>query len=185
MMNDYVVYIKNIQNKAKYMGLLKVDNSSAICIGINEESTAGLLLDDPLNVSLNSSAEIHQEDDVKISLKNLGNMIDFYGEPLYDSHFDNQNPIEVELKDQSLNLIKGINKAPYKRNIVSEQLYSGHLRIDLNHPMVQNNLILLKGEKSTGKNIVVKDTIKQFLKDDKIGNRRVVYLTPYISDGVK
>ena len=185
MKQDNVVYIKNINNRAKYMDLLKVDNSSAIWIGIENDSAAALLLDDPDEVNLLSSADIHKDKDFKISLKNLGNVIDYLGEPLVEPLNKNLSQIDNTIRNQSIGLFKGLKKAPRKRNLVSEQLFSGHLRIDLNNPMVQNNCILLEGNREAGKNIIVKDTIKYFLSDDRENNRRVVYLTPNIGDGTR
>lgn len=37
------------------------------------------------------------------------------------------------------------------RNLNTEQLISGHLRIDLLKPMTKGNLIMLKGKRNTGK----------------------------------
>ncbi len=42
-------------------------------------------------------------------------------------------------------------KASFARELNSEQLTSGHIRIDLLRPMTKGNLILLKGERNTGK----------------------------------
>lgn len=43
---------------------------------------------------------------------------------------------------------------------------SGHLRIDLLKPMTKGNLIMLKGERNTGKTSVALGIIKQFLKEN-------------------
>ena len=75
-------------------------------------------------------------------------------------------------------MINGLQKVPYKRKLVSKQLYTGHLRIDLNQPMVMNNCILLKGPANSGKTMVIRDTITEFLNNDNEGKRRVVYVTP-------
>ena len=60
------------------------------------------------------------------------------------------NADAIELNDLTL------QKAPYKRNLVSNQLYSGHLRLDMVSPLSRGNFIVLKGDKrASGKNLVV------------------------------
>ena len=86
------------------------------------------------------------------------------------------------MQAETVDLINGLQKAPYHRKIVSKQLYTGHLRIDLNQPMVENNFIVLKGPSNAGKNLVVKDMIQYFLNEDVDEDRRVVYITTSLKD---
>ena len=76
--------------------------------------------------------------------------------------------------DLDLNL--KLEKAPLRRKPVSEQLYSGHMRIDMGQPMTKGNLIVLKGDKrASGKSIVVEGTAKQFISES--ADNRVVYVS--------
>jgi F0F1-type ATP synthase alpha subunit len=60
-----------------------------------------------------------------------------------------------------------IDKAPYKRSWVKEQLYTGHLRLDLGNPLVKGNMVVLKGDKrASGKTMVAEGCIKQFLAEN-------------------
>lgn len=179
---DSVVYIKNLQEKASFLSLLKVNTSPALCIGIEKSMVTALVLDNIMKVESNNKVEMHPAGDIQIPLRNLGNVVDFAGQIIFDEVTEHENFPEKQWGEDTINLIKGLRKAPYRRKLVSRQLYTGHLRIDLNQPMVENNFILLKGPSNAGKNLVVKDMIKYFLNDDKEGNRRVVYVTPHIKD---
>jgi F0F1-type ATP synthase alpha subunit len=66
-------------------------------------------------------------------------------------------------------------KAEVIRELNSEQLLSGHMRIDLVRPLTRGNFILFKGERSTGKTQVAVDVIKQFLSEDE--SNRAVYVS--------
>jgi F0F1-type ATP synthase alpha subunit len=68
-----------------------------------------------------------------------------------------------------------LSKPPLKRNLVSQQLFSGHLRLDMANPMSQGNFIVLKGDKrASGKEMVVQGAINSFLAESP--NNRVVYV---------
>jgi hypothetical protein len=57
-----------------------------------------------------------------------------------------------------------LSKAPYKRNWVQEQLFSGHMRIDMADPMSKGNFIVLKGDKrASGKHLVIEGAVQNFL----------------------
>jgi len=59
-----------------------------------------------------------------------------------------------------------LQRPPYKRNWVKQQLFSGHLRVDMAQPMSQGTFIIFKGDKrSSGKQDVAISTISQFLKE--------------------
>jgi len=44
-----------------------------------------------------------------------------------------------------IDLQKSLPRANPHRKLVHEQLYSGHMRVDLCRPMAKGNLIVLKG----------------------------------------
>lgn len=49
-----------------------------------------------------------------------------------------------------------LSKPPLRRKLVTDQLFTGHLRLDLADPLTKGNFIVLKGNKrSSGKNLVV------------------------------
>ena len=75
----------------------------------------------------------------------------------------------IEINDLKL------QKTPLKRNLVSNQLYTGHLRLDMVSPLSRGNFIVLKGDKrASGKNLVVTGAINEFLKESE--DNRVVYV---------
>ena len=56
-------------------------------------------------------------------------------------------------------------KAPYKRHLVKDQMFTGHLRIDMADPMTKGNFIVLKGDKrASGKHLVIRGAVDNFLK---------------------
>lgn len=57
---------------------------------------------------------------------------------------------------------------------------SGHLRIDLLKPMTKGNLIMLKGERNTGKTSVALSMIKQFLKENSSSQSKVQQKVVYV-----
>jgi F0F1-type ATP synthase alpha subunit len=68
-----------------------------------------------------------------------------------------------------------LSKPPLKRNLVSQQLFTGHLRLDMANPMSQGNFIVLKGDKrASGKELVVQGAINSFLGESP--DNRVVYV---------
>lgn len=69
-------------------------------------------------------------------------------------------------------------KAPYRRALVDEQLYSGHLRLDLGRPMAKGNFIVFKGPSKKGKTEVAFDTISQFLAESPSHKAIYVSLAP-------
>jgi F0F1-type ATP synthase alpha subunit len=60
------------------------------------------------------------------------------------------------------------------RELVSKQLYSGHIRLDLGNPMTKGNLIVFKGPSSAGKTELAYTTINQFLQEDE--SHRAIYV---------
>jgi hypothetical protein len=75
-----------------------------------------------------------------------------------------------------MNKIMKPNQAPYKRNVVSKQLFSGHLRLDMTNPMTQGNFIVLKGDKrSSGKHNVMQGAINSFLDEDQ--NNKAIFVS--------
>lgn len=181
-MKDSVVYIKNLQENAKFFSLLRINTTAALCIGIEKAAVTALVLGNMKDVKSGSPVDLHPAGDIHIPLRSLGNVIDFSGQCLLDDCTENLNVPEVHWGTDTVSVMRGLRKAPYKRRVVSNQLYTGHLRIDLNQPMVENNFIVLKGPSNAGKNIVVQDMIKYFLKHDKEDNRRVVFVTPFMKD---
>ena len=67
-----------------------------------------------------------------------------------------------------------MSKAPYKRDLVSKQLYSGYMRIDMVQPMSEGNFIVFKGERATGKTTLAMNTIQQFLSESS--DNRAIYV---------
>ena len=92
-----------------------------------------------MNVNLNNQVDLHPTGDIKIPLTNLGNLIDFSGECVLDDTIECTIEPESHWQNEYIELINGLNKAPYKRRLISKQIYTGHLRIDLNQPMAENN----------------------------------------------
>ena len=60
------------------------------------------------------------------------------------------------------------------RKLVSKQLFSGHIRIDLGSPMTKGNMILFKGASNAGKTRLAYSTINAFLKEDEA--HRAIYI---------
>lgn len=150
-MKDSVVYIKNLQEHAKFLSLLRVNNSAALCISIEKSTVTALVLDNIMKIKNGNNVEMHPDGDIKIPLRNCGNVIDFTGQCILDDCSESPNSPENEWEGETVSLISGLKKAPYRRRLVSQQLFTGHMRIDLNQPMVQNNFILLKGQSNAGK----------------------------------
>lgn len=51
------------------------------------------------------------------------------------------------------------------RKLVNEQLYSGHMRIDLGRPMAKGNFIIFKGHRNQGKSTVALSAIQRFVSE--------------------
>lgn len=64
-------------------------------------------------------------------------------------------------------------KASIMRELNSEQLISGHLRIDMLRPLTKGNLIMLKGDRNTGKTSLAVSIIQNYLKEQQ---GKVVYV---------
>ena len=61
-----------------------------------------------------------------------------------------------------------IDKAPYKRKWVEQQLFTGHLRLDMSNPLTKGNFIALKGDKrASGKLNVAIGAINSFLSESE------------------
>lgn len=60
------------------------------------------------------------------------------------------------------------------RKIISDQLFSGHMRIDLGRPLAKGNFIVFKGPSKQGKTSVTHAVIKQFLLENP--NHRAIYV---------
>ena len=70
--------------------------------------------------------------------------------------------VQIDFSDLKL------DKAPYKRNLVKEQLITGHMRIDMADPMTKGNFIVLKGDKrASGKHLVIQGAANNFLNESK------------------
>jgi F0F1-type ATP synthase alpha subunit len=130
---DNVMYVSNFKDIAKLNGLININNTVGLCISVEKALITALILNRGDNTRFIS------KDDVKIPLKHLGNVIDFSGQLLLDGDTGPSVPPECDWHTETLDLIGGLQKAPFRRKLVSKQLYTGHLRIDLNQPMVCNN----------------------------------------------
>lgn len=93
-----------------------------------------------------------------------------------------QSPIAGEAKDDLNNTVSldlrdlKLDRAPYRRSILKNQLYSGYLRLDMCEPLLKGNLIVLKGDKlASGKDLVVESSIKHFLKESD--DHRVIHVS--------
>lgn len=107
--------------------------------------------------------QIKELDDFFVNLK-WGNV---------QSCFGNQLSNEKNFPEISIDFSKKIPRAPFIRKIVSKQLISGHLRIDLNCSMTEGNLIVFEGERKAGKTTVAIQTAQNFLKNP---NSAVVFV---------
>ena len=67
-------------------------------------------------------------------------------------------------------------KAPTTRAVNQEQLFSGHMRIDLLKPMTKGNLVLFKGERNTGKTSLAFSIIKNFLANTRNNEGKAIYV---------
>jgi len=76
-----------------------------------------------------------------------------------------------------------LRKPSYMRELVSKQLYSGHIRLDLGNPMTKGNMIVFKGPRSAGKPELAYTTINQFLQEDE--SHRAVYVGLTQNSGAK
>ena len=65
-------------------------------------------------------------------------------------------------------------RAAYRRELISEQLFSGHMRLDLGRPMAKGNFIVFKGPTQKGKTNVAMSTIKSFLQESE--EHRAIYV---------
>jgi len=54
-------------------------------------------------------------------------------------------------QETEIDLVGKVAKASYNRELISEQLWTGHMRIDLGRPMAKGNFILFKGSSNRGK----------------------------------
>ena len=60
------------------------------------------------------------------------------------------------------------------RKLVNEQLYSGHMRIDLGRPMAKGNFIVFKGHRNQGKSTVALSAIQRFVCENP--SHKAVYV---------
>lgn len=69
-----------------------------------------------------------------------------------------------------------VKKAPYLRRTVSEQLFTGHMRVDMCQPLTIGNFVVFKGHKqSSGKGLAIQGAIKSFLERKPEG--RVIHVS--------
>ena len=73
-----------------------------------------------------------------------------------------------------IDLASRMPMASFKRDLISEQLFSGHMRLDLGRPMAKGNFIVFKGPSQKGKTTVAYSTIKSFLQESK--EHRAIYI---------
>ena len=57
---------------------------------------------------------------------------------------------------------------------MSDQLFSGHMRIDLGRPMAKGNFIMFKGPSKQGKTTLAHSVIRQFLLESE--DHRAIYV---------
>lgn len=68
-----------------------------------------------------------------------------------------------------------LDKVPYKRQMIKEQLYTGHLRVDMGRPIAKGNFVVMKGDKrASGKHLVAEGAVNHFLAENS--NNRAVYV---------
>lgn len=78
-------------------------------------------------------------------------------------------------KTIEVDLTKRMPKSPATRAINNQQLLSGHMRIDLLKPLTKGNLLLLKGDRNTGKTKLAFSIISNFLENSG-PDAKVVYV---------
>ena len=61
-----------------------------------------------------------------------------------------------------------------KRELVANQLVTGHMRLDLGNPLTQGNIIFLRGSHNTGKTSLAMSAIKQFGRESP--DNRAIYV---------
>ncbi len=83
------------------------------------------------------------------------------------------NTVTSNHEGLTIDLSSRMPKAQVVTELNSEQLVSGHLRIDMLRPMTKGNLVLLKGERNTGKTSLAVSVIKNFLAEP---NTKAVYV---------
>ena len=73
-----------------------------------------------------------------------------------------------------IDLVSKMPSAAYRRELISEQLFSGHMRLDLGRPMAKGNFIVFKGPSQKGKTTVAFSTIKSYLQESE--EHRAIYV---------
>lgn len=81
---DNLMYVSNLQENVKYLGIINVQNTIGMCISVEKSLITALIL------NKDGMTRFISKDDVKIPLKNLGNVIDFSGQLLIED--DSEEP---------------------------------------------------------------------------------------------
>ena len=138
---------------------------NALTISLQENQVIALLLQRLAKRGMNSQPTISQEDSFKVSLE-WGTAQTCIGQKLYATGgAKRSNEVDISCS---------IPKADYQRKLVSKQLFSGQIRLDLGNPMTKGNLIMFKGASNSGKTRLAYSTISEFLKED--AQHQAVYI---------
>lgn len=145
------------------------DGQMAMVIGLEENQVVAMLLDDKDKgrVLAGKNLEDSQVGQASITL-GFGPSVQ---SPISTTAAQEiKETINLDLSDLKL------DRAPFNRLKLSQQLYSGYLRLDLCEPLLRGNFIVLKGDKlASGKDLVIESAITHFLQQGD--NHRVVYVS--------
>ena len=166
-----VILIRGINHQMtegwQYGKLIQInEKSTAIILSILENQVIALLLDSDRSqraAGQNISEAKITKGTVKLGFGGVQTV-------LHGNHTisDAKDSYEVDL-----NCLR-FDRPTWRRKIVEDQLYTGHLRIDMADPLTQGNFIVLKGDKrASGKHLVIEGAISNFLQDDE--SNRLVY----------
>lgn len=75
---DNVMYVTNLKDNIRFLSLINVNKITGLCISIEKTMVTALIL------SRGDTTRFISADDIKIPLRNLGNVIDFSGQLLID-----------------------------------------------------------------------------------------------------
>ena len=154
---DDVVQIRNPPLSWQNGRVISIGDEKAILLSLQEKRAVALYMKSSKHVGTHPAVNSEQVSDFKINLE--------WGQ--FNTVSNKQT------SDFSVDVTQRMPKAPIIREQNHEQLISGHLRIDMLRPMTKGNLIMLKGERNTGKTSLAMNIIQNYLKE---GQGKVVYV---------
>lgn len=148
--NDGVTRIKGLKN-AKYGELLRVGNSFALVMNLEEDNVGAVLLTNVDEVSSGDTAYLTDKVmDIGVSDKILGRVVNALGSPI-----DNKGSIKCD----TYRPIEFPAPEIMKRGAVNTPLQTGIKAIDAMVPIGKGQRELIIGDRQTGKTTIVIDTI--------------------------